>query len=307
VQQLAQTDTPLEPQISAQAGERGTWFPAPPTDPVAGYIADHLWERLEPAQAWQVTPLLGAAYLYRETTTDWKIVAKFFVVKMGQEAQKWAEQELGCTQKARSLGLDGDRTRALRAHAAWRGVLFLEYVDGLTLQNMIAIRNSRLGEPRHSLAAVVHLLATLHHHGGEPSAQPDFASAADHERSLVAALHESGVLRHNPVVRDGALRLIDRWAVRPEMKDFEPAFIRNLHKSIRPRPGGRRLPRTRAFLSGGQYPAHRTQCVGARARPLRAGSRGTGTSRIMACRATAGESETVRQWRCLSQGPVSPG
>ncbi len=223
--QAGQTEQPLEPQIKPQPHQRGSWFPASESDPIVGYIQDNLWHEQARPHAWEVAPLLGAAYLYREKSTHWPVVAKFYVAKMRDEAQKFAQHELELTRQAASFGLEDGPTRALHAWAAWRGVLFLEYVDGLTLQDVIAIRRSRLGEPHHSLGGTVRLLATLHANSVQSQVKADFAPAVEYARQMVGQLSEGGPLRYKPLLRDGALRLIGRWQDRPAMSRFTPTYI----------------------------------------------------------------------------------
>ena len=84
--------------------------------------------------------------------------------------------------------------RAIRPLTAWRGGLFLEYVDGLTLENVIAVRRNRPGTLGRSLELAAKLLATLHAHGARPDESPDFESPAAYTRKVVGDLVRWGVL-----------------------------------------------------------------------------------------------------------------
>jgi aminoglycoside phosphotransferase (APT) family kinase protein len=90
--------------------------------------------------------------------------------------------------------------------------LFLEYVDGLTLEDVIAVRRSRPGTLATSLEGAAQLLAALHTNGRAPSAVPDPQAPIAYAREVVDDLVRWGVLESNPVVRDGLRSAIDRWA-----------------------------------------------------------------------------------------------
>lgn len=224
MQQITQTTDPVQPPADVPEIQRGDWFPVPAGDPVAEYLAINHWGAPEPLAAWQAARLSHAAYVYRETSTQQAVVAKFYEVKTGATAEKHAGRELEVTQQAQAAGLSDSNVRAIRPLGMWRGVLFLEYVDGLTLEDIIAVRRSRPGTLNPSLEQAAKVLATLHTHGIQPDAQPDFGPAIAYTRELVGDLAKHGVLESDPVVRDGLIDLIDRWTATPAMQDFTPTY-----------------------------------------------------------------------------------
>jgi hypothetical protein len=214
----------IEPPADVPEIQRGDWLALPLPDPVAEYLTDQHWDQPTPPVSWEVARLSGAAYVYRETTTGWAVVVKFYTVKTGKSAERYAARELACTRQAVAAGLGGGELRAVRPLAAWRGALFLEYVDGLTLEDVIAVRRSRPGTLATSLEGAARLLATLHTHGSQPDAAPEFQSAVSYAHELVDDLVRWGVLESDPVVRDGLKHSIGAWAGRSGMEGYTPTL-----------------------------------------------------------------------------------
>ncbi|MGC9400124.1 MAG: phosphotransferase family protein [Anaerolineae bacterium] len=205
---------------------RGDWLDLPPDDAVVGYLTEALWAKEGGTpEGWEVARLSQAAYLYREKSTGWTVVGKFYVVKGGDAAGRHAQRELNCIREAQAIGLTSGPLRAIRPLALWRGVLFLEYVNGLTLEDVIAVRHSRPGRLSAGLTGAARFLAALHSRGLRPETAPDFEAALAYARKVVAQLAKYGVLQARPLVRDGLFRLIDRWADRVEMAAFTPTLI----------------------------------------------------------------------------------
>ncbi len=215
---------PLEPPSSLPHIQRGVWCALPPDDPVVGCLADHFWDRPEPPQGWEVARLSSAAYLYREVKTAWAVVAKFYAVKTHGSAQRHARREFDCTQQARGVGLDVGEVRAPVPLGARQGVLFLEYVDGLTLEGLIAVRRSRPGTLLPGLEQAARLLARLHTHGLRPDAAPDFDAAADYAHALIGDLTRHGVLEDDPITGAGLASQVERWRARPAMRQYVPTL-----------------------------------------------------------------------------------
>jgi hypothetical protein len=138
------------------------WLLLPVADPVTEYIAAHHWDRTAVPISWEVARLSRAAYVYRETDTRSAVMAKFYTEKMGEKSERYARREFERSRQARAAGLAKGNARAVRPLASWRGVLLLEYVDGLTLEDIIAVRRSRPGTLASSLEKAAQLLATLH-------------------------------------------------------------------------------------------------------------------------------------------------
>jgi thiamine kinase-like enzyme len=181
--------------------------------------------RHAPAGSWEVARLSRAAYVYRDTATHWAAVAKFYIVKMGEKAERYADREYSLTQQARESGLAEGPIRAVRPLAHWRGVLFLEYVNGLTLEDIITVRSSRPGTLASSLDRTARLLRTLHTHSLQSDLAPDFHPPVTYARKIVEELVRWGVLKSDPVTRDGLLCSIERWAARDTMAQFAPVLI----------------------------------------------------------------------------------
>jgi aminoglycoside phosphotransferase (APT) family kinase protein len=172
-----------------------------------------------------VARLSSAAYLYREASTDWHVVVKYHGVKTGDDAHRHAQREWDAIREARRAGLTGDDARALRPWGLWRGAILLEYVDGLTLHDTIAVRKSQPGLVVPRLCATARLLATFHSQASRPEVLADFGPAVDYAHKVVDNLGRWGVLQQRSSVV-GALRaLVDGWMGRPEMAAFVPTLV----------------------------------------------------------------------------------
>jgi len=215
---------PLEPPADVPEVQRGNWFALPAGDPVAEYLGANLWDRPEEPDRWEAARLSQAVYVYRERLTGWATAAKFYAVKTGTSAEKHARREAEAARQAWAAGLAEGEARAIRPLAVWRGVLFLEYVDGLSLEDVIAVRRSRPGTLVPCLEGAARILATLHARGTSPHARPDFEAAAHRALEYVDTLSKHGVLEDDPVAAAGLARAIDRWAARPMMQDFVPTL-----------------------------------------------------------------------------------
>lgn len=222
-------DTPrtllYPPAIEPRTEIAGDWFDVPADDALTGYVAAALWPHAAPPAGWQAARLSNAAYVYRERGTGWPVLAKFYTVKTKDEAPTYAAREDARTREAAAAGLGEGPHRAARSLGVWRGVLFLEYVAGLTLADVIAVRRSQPGRLLPALEGAAVLLARLHAGTPQATAAPDFAHDVRYAHKLVAHLSRYGVLQDNPVVVEGATRLIDAWAAQPEMDDYTPALI----------------------------------------------------------------------------------
>ncbi len=219
-----ETQLPLDAP-TGDAIQRGAWAPVPAGDPLVMHIVAHYWDRPQPPDAWDVARMSGAAHIYRERATRWAIVAKFYAAKTGKDAPRHAQREYDMTLQARAAGLSAGDIRALRPLAVWRGVLLLEYVDGLTLEDIIAVRRHRPGELVPALEGAAQLLATLHTNGAQPDEPPDFSRDAEYARKVVDQLARWGVLEGNATVCNGLFGLVDRWENVARMNAHTPALI----------------------------------------------------------------------------------
>lgn len=215
---------PLEPPADVPEIQRGNWLALPDKEPVVGYVTEALWDRPEHPRSWEVARLSNAAYIYREVSTGWAVVAKFYAVKAGASAEKYAVRERDCIQEVEEIGLADEEARAVDALSLWRGVLFLEYVPGLTLENIIAVRHSQPGRLTDALEWVARFLVELHARSRRESEQTGFSSSVQYAHDIVDQLAKHGVLYDYPITQDGIKRLIDRWASRSDMNDFVPSL-----------------------------------------------------------------------------------
>jgi aminoglycoside phosphotransferase (APT) family kinase protein len=192
---------------------------------VSEYLTDEHWDQSQRPVSWEVARLSQAAYVYRETSTQWSAVAKFYGAKTGEEAHRYADREFDNTQKAQAANLTDRGLRAVEPIATWRGVLVLEYIDGLTLEDVIAVRRSRPGTLSPSLAGAARLLQTLHANSIQPGATPEFESSLTKARKYVRDLERWGVLESDPVVGDALSKLLERWSAVTTMTAYAPVLI----------------------------------------------------------------------------------
>ena len=221
---LPAADAVLEPPSNGRIA-RGQWLPLPAADPLTAYLAVHLWEGTGSPAGWEAARLSAAAHIYREVGTGWTVVAKFYAAKTSKDAVHHAQRELVVTEQARAAGLEGGPLRAQRALGLWRGVLLLEYVDGLTLEDTIAVRRHRPGELLPAVERAAALLAPLHTGGAHPTEPPDFMPAVKGAHKRVSQLARWGVLQDHATICAGLRRLIDRWGARPVMRAYSPTLI----------------------------------------------------------------------------------
>lgn len=215
---------PVEPPADVPEIQRGNWLALSAEESVVQHLTEGLWDRSERPMAWELARLSSAAYIYRERSTGWAVVAKFYVVKAGSSAQKHAVRERDFIRQVQAIGLADEKARPVDSLGLWRGVLFLEYVSGLTLEDIISIRHSQPGKLTDALEWVARFLAKLHTRGLREDEQPDFESAVRYAHGVVEQLAKHGVLQDDPVTRAGVTRLIDRWSARPEMGTFTPTL-----------------------------------------------------------------------------------
>jgi len=216
--------TLLEPPADVPEILRGSWLQLPSEDPVALYLAQHHWSASSPPVGWEVARLSHTAYIYRERSTGRAVIAKFYVAKTGDSAPRHAQQELEQTRRVREAGFAEGGLRAVRPLSVWQGVLFLERVEGLTLEGIIAVRRNRPGTLASSLTCAARFLAALHTRTPQPSVSADFAPALAYTHKVVDQLVEHGVLREQLLTQEGVRQLISRWADRREMRDFTPVL-----------------------------------------------------------------------------------
>ncbi|NIS81768.1 MAG: phosphotransferase [Anaerolineales bacterium] len=202
----------------------GDWFTPRGTEELEAYLAAEVWGGVGSPVSWKVARLSSAAYIYREVETNWAVVAKFFGAKTGAGAGKYARREYDQTQNARQLGLDREGMRAVAPLAVWRGVLLFEYVPGLTLEDIIAIRRSHPGTLLPALEKTADILASLHRLSAKPDEASDFERAIAQAHKYLRNLSKYGVLKRRPFRRRNLSRLIDHWAANSRMTTYVPVF-----------------------------------------------------------------------------------
>ena len=196
------------------------WFLVPSTDPVIEHLTGILWNQEISPKNWQAACISPGTYIYRESETGWKIVAKFYSPKAGQDAIRHAEHEYQRIQLAREYLNNEHELRSVKSLGVWRGILFLEFIRGLTLKDKIAIRRSQPGELFHSLEHAGKLLSKLHTSSIQEKSSPDFGLAADYSYKLIDNLAKHGVLQNQPDVQYELIRLIEKWSTSRLMWDF---------------------------------------------------------------------------------------
>lgn len=214
----------IEPPSSDPGVVLGDWFTPRGTQELEAYLGAEIWDGENPPASWKAARLSSAAYIYREVETSWAVVAKFYGAKTGADAEKYARREYGNTQDARELGLDREGMRAVVPLAVWRGVLLLEYVQGLTLEDIIAIRRSHPGILLPALEKATEILARLRGLSARTDEAPDFERAISQAHKYLRNLSKYGVLKRRPFRRRNLSRLIDRWAATSKMATYVPSL-----------------------------------------------------------------------------------
>ena len=202
------------------AGNYRDWFPIPDPDPVTEHISTTLWDQAIAPLNWQAARLSKAVYLYQEISTGWKIIAKFHVQKNSKDAVRHSEHEYHRTRRAWEYLQADLHNRAVQPLGVWGGVLFLEFIHGLTLEEKIAIRRSHPGELFRSLSTAGKLLNCFHTISLHQKTSPDFGPAADDAFKIIDNLAKYGVLQNHPAVQSELSRLIKKWATSSLMWDF---------------------------------------------------------------------------------------
>jgi tRNA A-37 threonylcarbamoyl transferase component Bud32 len=214
---LAPPELPFENQFLG-------WFPLPVSDVIASHIATTLWDRETAPESWLVARLSTAVYVYREEQTGWRVVAKFYAHKTGKDAVHHAKREYQRTQQAWECFLNDQEVRSVQPLGLFDGLLFLEYVNGLTLGDKIAIRRNQPGELLRVLQTVSKFLAKLHLNCIQPEIPPDFGSAADYAYKVIDNLSRHGVLQRHPDVKNGLGKLVEQWSQDETMWNYRPTI-----------------------------------------------------------------------------------
>jgi tRNA A-37 threonylcarbamoyl transferase component Bud32 len=218
---MSETINFKEPPADLPAIQRGNWFDIPEEDEVQSYLKR---SQLAPVSgaAWQAARLSKAAYLYRDVDSGWSVVVKYYGVKTGRQGPKHALREFKLTQLACSAWLVIPGYRAVEPLDVWEDVLFLEYIDGLTLEDMISIRKSQPGVLIRCLEQAATLLANLHSNVVDVTEYAGFAHWIQKTRKIIHQLGKHGVLQDDPIIRSGLEKSIAGWEAKRWMDDFNP-------------------------------------------------------------------------------------
>jgi aminoglycoside phosphotransferase (APT) family kinase protein len=213
--------TPLTSLTELATGE---WMSLPSADPVVEYIIQNYLPDHIQSDSWEAARFSRAVYLYRERRSKYTLVVKYYSEKTGLKAARYALRELKFIEKVMASGLADGRLRTLQPLGTWHGILFLEHVKGLTLGDMIAVRQSQPGRLLSALANTAALLGELHTRGAHPEELPGFDAAAKDAHKYINQLASSSLLASEPTTVEGLHRLIEGWEQRPGMAQFIPGL-----------------------------------------------------------------------------------
>jgi aminoglycoside phosphotransferase (APT) family kinase protein len=219
-----QNTTLIEPPVETPGLKLGSWIPLSSDDPIVDHLTKNLWKSTEYPERWEVARRSRAVYVFREVKTRWQAAAKFYIVKTGDSAEKNARRELALIEPVRQASLSTGNIRAIKAYGVWRGALFLEFVDGLTLEDVIAVRRSRPGTVLPCLGKIAQFFALLHSQTVEHSDTGNRDDFTVEARKIVDNLTRYGVLKGNPIIQDGLICQFRRWAEKPEVHHYTPAL-----------------------------------------------------------------------------------
>jgi aminoglycoside phosphotransferase (APT) family kinase protein len=202
----------------------GEWMPLPPNDPVAEFITKNYLTSDIQSASWEAARFSRAVYLYREISSKHTLVVKYYSEKTGLKAARYARREMEFIEEVMAAGLSDGRLRSMQPLGTWRGILFLEHIKGLTLGDMIAVRQSQPGRLLSALANTAALLGKLHTKGVHPEELPSFDAAAKDAHKYINQLATSSLLISEPTTVAGLHRLIEDWTQRHMMVQFTPTL-----------------------------------------------------------------------------------
>lgn len=214
----------IPPEMPGESQSRN-WFPLPDPDPVTDILANLLLGKESNPKKWQVAQLSPSVYVYQEKESGRKVVAKFHASKSENNAIYHAEREHGLTQQAWECLKSDQELRSVQPLGSSNGVLFLEFEEGITLEDEIAIRQSRPGELVLIIETVGKLLSKIHLTGRQEKNTPDFGQAADYAHVLVDYLAKNGVLQNHPSVQTELGYLIEKWGTDSVMWDYQQTLV----------------------------------------------------------------------------------
>jgi thiamine kinase-like enzyme len=212
---------PPEELLNARPGE---WITLDESHPTISYLNQKITGR---AGTWEGARFSKAVYLYREAGTSESLMIKYYQPKTGADAVRHAEGELKKIERVQLLGMAVGPLRVIKPIAVWQGVLFLEYVPGLTLADIIAVRRSQPGLMHASLIKVAEFLVKLH--STETNIEGEIhqfnsAHSIKVARKYVTQLEKYGVLKDEPDVAEAVKKQITNWERKPIWSQYKPTL-----------------------------------------------------------------------------------
>ena len=211
----ATMNKPIPPPEELLNTRPGEWITLAESHPTISHLNQKITGR---AGTWKGTRFSKAVYLYREVGTSESLIIKYYQPKTGADAVRHAEGELKKIERAQSLGMMVGPLRVIKPIAVWQGVLFLEYVPGLTLADIIAVRRSQPGLMHASLLKVAKFLVKLHTAETNTQRENPLSNSAHTikvARKYVTQLEKYGVLEDEPDVAEAIKNQITNWERKP--------------------------------------------------------------------------------------------
>lgn len=214
---------PIPPPAELLNARPGEWITLVESHPTISYLNQKITGR---TGTWEGARFSKAVYLYHEAATSESLMVKYYQPKTGADAVRHAEGEYQKIERVRSLGLAAGPLRVIKPIEVWRGMLFLEYVPGLTLADITAVRRSQPGIMHSSLIRVAEFLASLHtaETNAEGTLPPNPAHTVKIARKYVTQLEKYGVLEDEPEVAEAIKLQIDRWERKPIWNQYKPTL-----------------------------------------------------------------------------------
>lgn len=212
------TIEPIPPPDELLNARPGEWITLDETHPTLSYLNKKFTKR---TALWEGARFSKAAYLYRDTVKPETLAVKYYQPKTGNDAEQHAERECQKIEQVHAIGLASGSLRAIKPLSAWRGVLFLEYVSGLTLADIIAVRRSQPGLLQSALVKVAEFLAKLHTAETDEEVPPNPAQAIQKAQKYVAQLEKYGVLEDETEIAESIKLQIGQWEQKPIWTEYK--------------------------------------------------------------------------------------
>jgi aminoglycoside phosphotransferase (APT) family kinase protein len=205
------------PPVDYESG----WQPVPEGDAVIAFLHRQPWASERERSGWLVRRLTGGAYLYR-APGGWQVVGKFYAAKTDRFPVEYARQELEAIRRARAA-LPAAGKEVVRPYTLWHGVIFLEYLSGPTLEQILGSPHALMARSEAGLREVARFLARLHGATAQPAAWPNFNPVHEHAQRVIADL-AADLLRGEPRRWQCLRDLVARQAECESLSSFTPVF-----------------------------------------------------------------------------------